>query len=110
MAILKTSGLRDWILQRISSVLILIYVGSFYIYFLTTRPVYFAEWYRLHHYLSMKIFTFLVLLSVLIHAWIGLWTVFTDYVKNLAVRFILQVLVILLLLAYVIWGIEILWG
>lgn len=57
----------------------------------------------------MKIVTFIVLLSILWHAWIGLWTVFTDYVKNRPIRLILEILVSLLLIVYLAWVAEILW-
>ncbi len=102
-------GLRDWLVQRVSALLIGLYTIFILIYLLRNQPTYYAQWHALFHHLFMKIATFIVLLSVVWHAWIGLWTVFTDYVKNTAVRLTLEILVLLLLLAYLSWGFEILW-
>ncbi|MGD9592998.1 MAG: succinate dehydrogenase, hydrophobic membrane anchor protein [Candidatus Berkiella sp.] len=44
------------------------------------------------------------------HAWIGLWTVLTDYVKPLLIRYVFQAIILLALFVYVVWGIFILWG
>ena len=102
-------GLRDWMVQRVTALLIGIYTIFILIYLLRNQPTYYAQWHALFHHLVMKISTFIVLLSVVWHAWIGLWTVFTDYVKNAAVRLTLETLVILLLVGYLAWCFEIFW-
>jgi len=56
------------------------------------------------------VFTLLALFSVLIHAWIGMWQVLTDYVKPLAVRMLLQLAIVVALLVYVIYGFVVVWG
>lgn len=104
----STNGLRDWLAQRITSVIIGLYAILLIAYFLNNHPLYFAQWQRLFQNTGVKIATVIILIAILWHAWIGLWTVLTDYVKNAALRLILQVAVMILLLAYVIWGIEIL--
>ncbi|MDJ3224516.1 succinate dehydrogenase, hydrophobic membrane anchor protein, partial [Salmonella enterica] len=50
------------------------------------------------------------LFSILIHAWIGMWQVLTDYVKPLAVRLILQLVIVVALVVYVIYGFVVVWG
>jgi len=104
------SGLRDWLIQRISSVIIGTYTLFIVIYLLNYHPLYFAQWKNLFSMVSMKIATLVVLISILWHAWIGLWTVLTDYVQVTAWRLFLQSAVVVALLIYVIWGVEILWG
>ena len=42
-------------------------------------------------------FTLLALFSILIHAWIGMWQVLTDYVKPLALRLVLQLAIVVAL-------------
>ena len=54
--------------------------------------------------------TFVFMLAVFYHAWVGMRNILMDYVKPVAVRLILQVLVICALLGYVGWTIQILWG
>ena len=57
----------------------------------------------------IRIFTLLAVLSLAAHAWIGLWTVGTDYIKATAVRIAYQSLVILILLALLLWTVQIIW-
>jgi len=102
-------GLTEWIAQRVTAILIGIYTLFLVIYFLAHHPLSYTVFHNLFSNLAMKIVTIIVLLSILWHAWIGLWTVFTDYVKNRAVRLLLEILVILLLIVYVAWTAEILW-
>ena len=40
----------------------------------------------------------------------GMWQVLTDYVKPLAVRLILQLLIVVALVAYVLYGFVVVWG
>ncbi len=57
-----------------------------------------------------KVFTILTLFSILVHAWIGMWQVLTDYVKPLAIRLVLQLAIVVGLLAYLIYGTIVVWG
>lgn len=57
-----------------------------------------------------KAFTLLTLLSILVHAWISLWQVLTDYVKPLAVRLVLQLAIVDVLLVYLLYGTIVVWG
>lgn len=102
------SGLRDWLVQRISAVVIGLYTIFMALYLVDNQPIYFAQWHHLFNNVLVKIATLVTLLAILWHAWIGLWTVLTDYVKHSGTRLILQSLVIILLLGYVLWGVEIL--
>ncbi len=104
------TGLRDWLAQRITAVIIGIYALYISIYLLVNQPLYYAQWKNLFHLVGVRIATLVVLIAILWHAWLGLWIVMTDYIKSIGLRILLQSLVIILLVAYVIWGIEILWG
>lgn len=104
----STSGLRDWLVQRISAVLIGLYVIFMLVYLLENKPLYYAQWRGLFNGTAMVVATLVVLIAILWHAWIGLWTVLTDYVKQTGLRLVLQSLVVILLLSYVLWGVAIL--
>jgi succinate dehydrogenase / fumarate reductase membrane anchor subunit len=52
----------------------------------------------------------LALASVMIHAWIGMWQVLTDYIKPTLLRGVLQLGVIVVLIGYFLSGFFILWG
>ncbi len=107
---LTRNGLRDWILQRISAVVLAVY-AIYLIGFLLMHPyLHYLQWLALFHHTWFRIFSLLTLVSIVMHAWIGIWTVFTDYVHPYWLRGILQTLLVLSLLALLFWGIEILWG
>lgn len=108
VAQVNNRGLIEWIAQRITAVLVGIY-AIFLVIYLADHPLSYSVLHNLFSNLTMKIATLIVLLSILWHAWIGLWTVFTDYVKNRLSRLLLETLVCLLLIAYFAWTAEILW-
>ncbi|MGL6147889.1 MAG: succinate dehydrogenase, hydrophobic membrane anchor protein, partial [Plesiomonas sp.] len=57
-----------------------------------------------------QVFTILAAVCVLVHAWIGLWQVLTDYIKPVALRLVLQFVVVLVLMVYLISTVVIVWG
>jgi succinate dehydrogenase / fumarate reductase membrane anchor subunit len=57
-----------------------------------------------------KVFTMITLICILIHGWIGLWQVLTDYVKCSQLRGLLQLAVIVVLFGYFFSGLFVLWG
>lgn len=109
------SGLYDWLMQRVSAVILLTYFVLLLINVLAAPS--FAEWSALFDATWMKVFSLMALLSLGMHAWVGLWAVLTDYVtvrmmgaKANILRGILQVLCGITLFTYMVWGIQILWG
>lgn len=107
---LSRSGLRDWLIQRLSAVILGAYTLFLVVFLFMHCPLQYENWHNLFDSTLMRIFTFLALLSLVYHTWIGLWTVFTDYIKCSRLRFSLQVLVVVVLLGYMVWGIDIVWG
>lgn len=101
-------GFHDWLIQRVSAVIIGVYFIFIMAYLIYFQPLYYASWSDLFHNTVMKIATFVTLIAVLLHAWIGIWTVFTDYIKKPWLRLLLEVIVIVLLLGYLGWLLSIL--
>jgi len=110
MVNLNQRGFHDWIVQRATAVIIGLYTIFLFAFFIFNHPVSYDVWHHLFSNVAMKIATLVVMLSIVGHAWIGLWTVFTDYVKPKAVRLVLEILVAIALIAYVVWCIDALWG
>ncbi len=111
------SGLYDWLMQRVTAVVLLAYTLCLGAFFVFNSDVTYLQWQELMSRTPMKIFSLLALISLGIHAWVGLWSVFTDYLterlmgtKGNVMRLILQVLCGLVMFVYLIWGIQILWG
>ncbi len=102
---LSQKGLHDWIIQRISALVLAGYIFFLSVYFILHPGLDFAMW---HHELSepyLKAATLLTLLALLWHAWIGIWSVLTDYIKNAIVRATLEVIILVALFFYFFWGI-----
>lgn len=106
----KHQGLRDWIVQRASAIFMAVYSIGLIAYLILNPGLSFAEWHTLFAQTWMKIATILFLLAILWHAWIGMWTILTDYVKPFVLRCILDAIILLMLAACFIWGVIILWS
>jgi succinate dehydrogenase / fumarate reductase membrane anchor subunit len=104
------NGLRDWIIQRVSAVVIAAYTIFMICYLWCNPNLLYGQWQILFSETWMRVFSLFMLLSLLAHAWIGLWTISTDYLKSTAVRLAFQLIIISVLFICVIWGITILWG
>ena len=114
---LTGSGSRDWIIQRISGVVLAVYSVVLLGFFLTHGNVSFVEWSEFMTSLPMRLFSLLAVLALAGHAWVGMWTVFTDYNTTgklgssaAGLRLVLQSLMIIAILVFLFWGIMIFWG
>jgi len=107
---LGRSGLHDFIIQRLTAVILAVYVIYLVTFAVSADNLQFAVWQGLFAQQWFKIFSLLAVGSLVFHAWIGLWVVATDYIKPTAVRLVFQSLVIVLCFAFLIWGAMILWG
>ncbi|BAC24568.1 sdhD [Wigglesworthia glossinidia endosymbiont of Glossina brevipalpis] len=100
-------GIYEWIIIRISGILIFLYVicvSSFIIY---ETPIKYELWREFFNKSLIKIFTILTFMSIAIHSWIGLWQIITDYIKSESLRLKLEIVIFLILFAYIIYGIKI---
>ncbi|MCC5854903.1 MAG: succinate dehydrogenase, hydrophobic membrane anchor protein [Idiomarina sp.] len=104
------SGTHDFILIRASALIMAAYVVFLVAWLVCNPGVDYAGWVTLYSHLSMKVFTLLALTGLLIHGWIGIWQVLTDYVKNALLRGALQYIVVIALLVYWFTGLFVLWG
>jgi succinate dehydrogenase / fumarate reductase membrane anchor subunit len=103
-------GLRDWLIQRISAALMALYSVVLLGYLFLQPRLDYDAWIALFSSQAMRTFSLLFLLSLFCHAWIGMRDIVMDYVKPAGVRLVIHVLVILALLLYTIWSVQILWG
>ena len=107
---LTGNGLKDWLIQRISALYFAFY-SLFLLGFILAHPhLEYSQWYALFNCMVFQIASVCALLMLILHAWIGLWTVTTDYLKSTAIRLSVQALIFFLLLTQFIWGLMIVWG
>ena len=103
-------GLRDWLVQRITAVMMAAYTLFMAGYVVLHPNLDYNVWTELFSNQVMRSFSLLFLLAVFAHAWVGVRDVVMDYVKSAGIRLAIYVVVILALLLYVIWSVQILWG
>jgi succinate dehydrogenase / fumarate reductase, membrane anchor subunit len=107
---LTSSGLKDWVIQRLTALIITVYMGILVYFFMRHSSLDYATWYAFFSKTEMKIATILVFFSLILHVWVGLWTIATDYIKCLCLRLTFEVAFIVGLLVCFLWTIRIVWG
>lgn len=114
---LGRSGTADFVIQRVSAIILALYIIYLGAIVLCTPDLTFEAWQAVFMPVPMKVFTLLAILSLAAHAWIGWWAVITDYVtermmgkKSFLLRVIAQVVGAIILVFYMIWSFQILWG
>lgn len=103
-------GLKDWLVQRVTAIVMAVYAVVLVGTVLVCAPEGYEQWRAIFQPQWMRLFSFVAFLSLFWHAWIGVRDIFMDYVKSTALRLALQVVVILLLVAYAAWAAQILWS
>lgn len=103
-------GVRDWLAQRLSAVIMLVYTVALIAYVLRHQPLSYETWRALFQHEVMRFFTLLFALSLFLHAWVGVRDVLMDYVRSTWVRLSLQVASIAALLLYTMWAVSLLWS
>lgn len=104
------SGLSDWLLQRVSAVILALYTLFIVGFLLFNSGLDYAAWSGLFAQTWMRIFSLLAFIALSAHAWVGLWTVTTDYLKPTGIRIGVQLIIILAIFVFLVWGITVLWG
>jgi len=102
-------GLRDWLAQRVTAVIMAIYTFVMLARFLLARDFSYDGWASMFAAQWMKLATFVALLALAYHAWVGVRDIWMDYVKPVSVRLTLQVLTIVWLLGCLGYAVQILW-
>ena len=103
-------GLRDWLIQRVTAVVMALYLLVIAGYLLWQPSFGYDTWIDLFSGNVMRTFSLVFLLSVFYHAWIGVRDIVMDYLKPAGIRLVIHVTVILALILYTIWSVQILWG
>lgn len=103
-------GIRDWLAQRATAVIMALYTVIFLGAIVCVRPDSFEAWHRLFSGGFMQFTTFLFFISMFWHAGIGVRDIWMDYVKPVGVRLVLHVVTATILVGYAGWAIRILWG
>ena len=103
-------GLSDWLMQRITALAVGLYTLLLLSILLFKPGLDLAGWQHIFRGTLFRIATFVALVSTFLHAWVGMRDIIMDYIRPTAIRLTLEVIVIVALVAYTGWSIQILWG
>ena len=76
------SGLSDWVVQRVTAVILAVYTVVLVGFLIINGELTYSQWKGLFDQTWMQIFTLLAVLSICAHAWVGMWTIGTDYIRE----------------------------
>ena len=102
-------GLRDWLSQRITAVVMALFTLVLLLQFIFGGPVGYDSWAGIFSRQWMKVLTFIVIVSLAWHAWVGMRDVWMDYLKPVGLRLLAQVASIAWLVGCAGWSVQVLW-
>ncbi|MDF3034893.1 MAG: succinate dehydrogenase [Paucimonas sp.] len=102
-------GVRDWLAQRITAVVMGIYTIVLLAMFFGSKNFSYDGWAGMFAMPWFKIATYVTLLCLLYHAWVGVRNIWMDYIKPASIRLLLQSATILWLIGCAVYAAEILW-
>jgi len=102
-------GLRDWLAQRITGALMVLFTAAILVQVLFSRgEIGYDLWAGIFAAQWMKALTFAIVVALAYHVWVGVRDIWMDYVKPVGLRLILQIFTIVWLLACSGWAIQVL--
>ena len=101
-------GLKDWLAQRVTAAVMVAY-SLLMTVLLVVAGGGFEAWRGLMAHSFVRVITFVFILSLCYHAWVGIRDIWMDYVQPTAIRLTLHVLTLLALVGCAGWAVQILW-
>ena len=102
-------GLRDWLSQRITGVVMALFTLAVIIQVLMPGEIGYDRWAGIFAKQWMKVLAFCVIVSLAYHAWVGMRDIWMDYVKPVGLRLALDIFTIAWLVGCAGWAIQVLW-
>ena len=102
-------GLRDWLSQRITALLMALFTVVLLVQVLLPGPLDYYRWSAIFSSQWMKVLSFVLIVSLAWHAWVGMRDIWMDYIKPMGLRLALQVFTIVWLVGCAGWAVQVLW-
>ena len=102
-------GMRDWLAQRVTALLMALFTLVVLVQVLMPGELGYERWAGIFSSTWMKSLTFVVILALAWHAWVGVRDILMDYVHAAGVRLLAQIFTIVWLLACAGWALQVLW-
>jgi succinate dehydrogenase / fumarate reductase, membrane anchor subunit len=101
-------GLKDWLAQRVTAGVMVFYTLTMAVLVPLSGGSY-EGWHALMGHQFIRFISFIFILSLCYHAWVGIRDIWMDYVNPTGLRLALHVLTLLVLVGCAGWAIQILW-
>ena len=103
-------GLRDWLAQRITAALMALFTLVVLAQLIFSKgPIGYDKWSGIFASQWMKVLTFVVIIALLYHVWVGMRDIWMDYVKPVSIKLVLNVFTMVWLIGCAGWAIQVLW-
>ena len=102
-------GMKDWLAQRVTAVVMALYNIIVLIGFLTAGGFNYESWVAFFGMTWFKIATFTTFMVLFYHVWVGIRDIWMDYVKSVALRLTLQMATMLWLIGCAGYAARIIW-
>ena len=103
------SGLRAWLVQRVSAVYMLLFILFLLTHLIADPPRSYAAWHDWMSSPAINVITSVFVVALLAHAWVGVRDVVMDYVHPIALRVLVLSSLALYLTGFGAWVARILW-
>ena len=102
-------GMRDWLSQRVTACLMAIFTLLLIVQLLLPGEMGYDKWAGIFAAQWMKVLSFVVIVALALHAWVGVRDIVMDYVKPTGVKLVLHVFTLVWLLGCAGWAVQVLW-
>ncbi len=102
-------GLRDWLVQRATAALMALFTLVLLAQLIFGGPLGYERWAAIFSAQWMKVLTFVVIVALAYHVWVGMRDIWMDYIKPVGVRLALQVFTLVWLVGNAGWAVQVLW-
>ena len=103
-------GLRDWLMQRATAALMLLFTMVLVVrVLLVSGPVTYEAWAGIFAPQWMKGLTFAAIVALCWHTFVGMRDIFMDYIKPISLRMLVHIGAIVWLVACTGWALQVLW-
>jgi succinate dehydrogenase / fumarate reductase membrane anchor subunit len=102
-------GLKDWLAQRITGVVMAVFTLVVALALTQGVAAGYESWRAFMSAGLMRFASFLFIVSLCWHAWVGVRDIWMDYVQPAGIKLALHVLTLLVLIGYAGWAVQIIW-
>jgi len=102
-------GFKDWLSQRVTGGLMALFTIVLLAQLLMPGALGYDRWSGIFSSQWMKVLTFVVIVSLAWHAWVGIRDIWMDYIKPVGVRLVMHLFSIVWLVGCAGWAVQVLW-